>query len=137
MIRIRGVTSAAKLADVVALEARCLPCDTPYPLAGASWWLAEEDGVPVGFAGAKLWPLDGHVYLARAGVVPSARGRGVQKRLIRARVAWAKKLGARGCYTYTIDNPASANALISCGFRMFEPLYRWGGSTAVYWLRAA
>lgn len=136
-ITIRKVRSRPKLEAVAALEARCFPDDSRYSLAGASWWLATgPGGEALGFAGAKLWALDGHCYLARAGVVGAARGQGLQKRFIRARVAWAKKQGALGCYTYTIANPASANSLISCGFRAFEPLYRWGGNSAVYWLKS-
>lgn len=136
MMRVRRAKSVAALAAVADLEARCFPDDERYSLEGSTWWLAELDGVPVGFGGAKRWELDGHVYLARAGVLPKARGRGLQKRLIRARTAWAKKAGARGVYTYTIANPASANSLISCGFRAFEPLYRWGGNAAAYWLKS-
>lgn len=121
---------------VSELEARCFPDDARYPLAGASWWLATgPDGTASGFAGAKLWELDGYVYLARAGVLPGARGQGLQKRFIRARVRWARKQGALGCYTYTIANPASTNSLISCGFRAFEPSYRWGGNNATYWIK--
>lgn len=133
-IRIR-LASSRQLEAVTALDARCFPYDARYPLAGASWWLAEGPDGAVGYAGAKLWELDGHVFLCRAGVVAGARGLGLQKRLIRARVAWAKRLGAKGCYTYTRDNPASANSLISCEFKTFEPLYRWGGNDAVYWYR--
>lgn len=109
-----------------------------YEQDGTEWWIAESTGATpelVGFAGAKLWAPDNMVFLCRAGVAPAARGAGLQKRLIRARVGWARRVGARGCYTYTIDNPASANALIACGFRSYEPSYAWGGRSAQYWIK--
>jgi GNAT superfamily N-acetyltransferase len=135
-VRIRALPEGSpKLETVGALDVRIFPDDDPYPLEGARWWLAEgPGGEALGYAGAKLWSLDGFVYLARAGVVASARGQGLQKRLIKARVSWAKRIGAKGCYTYTIGNPASANSLISKGFRAWEPLYRWGGNNASYWI---
>jgi GNAT superfamily N-acetyltransferase len=122
-----------RLEEAKALDLRLFG-DT-YPQAGAEWWLAERSGALVGFGGAKLWEPDGLVYLCRAGVAPEARGLGLQKRLISARVGWARRIGAKGCMTYTIDNPPSQNNLIACGFRTFTPSYAWGGSRATYWIK--
>jgi GNAT superfamily N-acetyltransferase len=137
LIRIRAIPPGSPRLQLIAeLDRLCFPDDEPYPVEGAQWWLAlGPGGVPLGYAGAKVMPLDRHTYLCRAGVLPQARGRGLQRRLIRTRLAWARKVGAVGCYTYTIANPASANSLISCGFRAFEPKWRWGGNSACYWIR--
>jgi GNAT superfamily N-acetyltransferase len=133
-IRIRRVElDDPRLVEAGDLEARLF--GHRYAQPGAEWWIAEREGQLVGFGGAKLWEPDGRVFLCRAGVAPEARGQGLQKRLIRVRVAWARKVGATGCYTYTIDNPASQNSLIACGFRTFSPSYAWGGSEAIYWFR--
>jgi hypothetical protein len=54
--------------------------------------------------------------------------------MIRKRIAHARSLGWKQLFTETIlDNPASANALINCGFRMFWPAHPWGSPYAVYW----
>lgn len=87
-----------------------------------------------GFAGlapSSRWADTG--YLCRAAVLPDYRGRGLQKRLIRVRIAKARRLGWRWLVTDTRQNPASANSLIDCGFRMFEPSEPWSFSDACYW----
>lgn len=89
-------------------------------LAGATWWLAELEGAPVGYAGIKLIPGEGKAFLCRAGVVEAARGKGLQKRLIRVRTRFAKSQGVLRCYTYVKDsNLASMRSLLSCGFRPY------------------
>jgi len=100
------------------------------------WWLAYEGGRPVGFAGAQIWKPDNCLYLRRAGVLPEARGKGLQRRLIRARLAWGREQGARAAYTYTTSwNLASANNLIHEGFTLWKPEWRWAGADMLYWWR--
>ena len=69
------------------------------------WWLAEalvEDAwTPVGYAGAELTNDGQYMFLSRAGVVPLARGHGLQVRLIRARERWARAHGCSHAWTYT------------------------------------
>jgi GNAT superfamily N-acetyltransferase len=122
-----------RLEEAAALDVRLL--GDRYPQAGAEWWVAERSGVLVGFGGAKLWEPDNMVFLCRAGVAPEARGLGIQKRLIGVRVRWARRIGAKGCYTYTIDNPPSQNSLIAAGFKTFTPSDPWGGPEAIYWIK--
>ena len=65
----------------------------------------------------------------RAGVRPDARGQGLQRRLIRARVAYAKREGFPEVWTYTSNyNVASSNNLIREGFTLWAP-GSWGGSS--------
>jgi GNAT superfamily N-acetyltransferase len=99
-------------------------------LDGAFWdhekdeafWVAMCGEQIVAYAAARASRyFPGEAYLSRAGVVPEFRGHGLQKRLIRARLAWARRAGLKAAYTYTLRNPASANSLIACGFRSFYP----------------
>ncbi len=120
------------------LQGEVLPHDEPRPIAGDDWWIAYKDGLPVGFASMKAIPVgDGETgaYLSRSGVLSKARGRGIQKRLIRARVHYAKKQGLTFIVTDTTDNPASANSLIAEGFKMYHPERRWAFPTSNYWFK--
>lgn len=119
-----------------ALQELCLPYDKPVDTNFGCWWIASKDGVDIGFAGLTRtvsWVDCG--YLCRAGVVPNARGQGLQKKFIRARIRQAKALGWKWLVTDTRFNPASANSLISCGFKMFQPTKPWGCKDTLYWRR--
>jgi GNAT superfamily N-acetyltransferase len=118
------------------LQNKCLPFDTPYDTNFGSWWIATENGVDIGFAGlvrTVSWIDCG--YLCRAGVVPTARGQGLQKQFIRVRLRQAKALGWQWVVTDTTDNPASANSLIATGFKLFQPTKPWGFKNTLYWRR--
>jgi GNAT superfamily N-acetyltransferase len=130
-VDIRKQSSQDKLSR---LQKVCLPYDQPIDTNFGSWWIATENGVDIGFAGlvrTVSWTDCG--YLCRAGVIPDARGQGLQKKLINVRVRQAKALGWNWVVTDTRLNPASANSLISCGFKMFEPSKPWGCKDTLYW----
>ena len=75
-------------------------------------------------------------YMCLAGVLPAYRGQGLQKRLIKARVKKARRLGWTYLLTETIlDNSHSQANLIDCGFRPYNPAKPWGDPSAVYWRR--
>ena len=68
------------------LQLEILPLDVPASTTDGWWWVVFKDGQPVGFAGlyqASSWSDAG--YLCRSGVLPLARGQGLQKRLLRVR----------------------------------------------------
>ena len=117
------------------LQKKILPEDIPYKPDRGHWWIAyAEDGKPVAFAGivrSTRWTDTG--YLCRAGVMYGFTGHGIQKRLIRVRLAQARKLGWNWCITDTTDNPASSNSLIACGFKMYTPANPWSFKNASYW----
>jgi len=117
------------------LQRKILPADTPYLTDRGHWWIAyAECGKPVAFAGlvrSTRWTDTG--YLCRAGVLDGFTGHGLQKRLIKVRLAQAKKLNWNWCITDTTDNPASSNSLISCGFRVYTPGSPWSFKNAIYW----
>lgn len=116
------------------LQKKCLPNDKPYDTTSGYWWIATKNGVDIGFAGlvhSSRW--SDCCNLIRAGVVPDMRGQGLQKKFIRVRIRQAKALKMNWIVTSTFDNPASANSLISCGFKMFNPSKPWMTKHTSYW----
>jgi GNAT superfamily N-acetyltransferase len=121
-------------ARLLALQKICLPYDQSYDTNFGCWWIAVKDDCDIGFAGlirTVSWTDCG--YLCRSGVVPASRGQGLQKKFIRARIKQAKKLGWKWLVSDTTDNPASANSLIACGFKIFQPTKPWGFKNTIYW----
>lgn len=116
------------------LQVVCFPAESDRrQLEDSYWWLATDGKRPVGFAGLKP-EGSGFAFLCLAGVVPTARGRRIHDRLIRARVVFARRLGLNRLITYTrTDNPASTNGLIKAGFRSYVPAYSWAGPNVCYW----
>ena len=110
---------------------------TPEPEYGEGWWwLVYSGSTPVGFAGmgpSARWERTG--YFNRAGVTYLFQGKGIQKRLIKTRMAWARKIGYTHVVSDTRENPASANSLIKCGFKIYEPKYPWAFKESLYWIR--
>lgn len=137
MIAIRAVDATVpKIAALLRyLQLATLENDEPFDAPGSHWWIAYDGDVPVAFAGLILsssWFDCG--YLCRAGVIRSHRGIGLQKRLIRVRERKARALGWNYIITDTAAwNAASANSLISCGYRVFIPTKAWGLATSIYW----
>jgi len=100
-----------------------------------TWFIAEYNGKIAGFAGLQVEEEGGRLYgyLARAGVKPDFRGKGIQRELILARDVQAKRQGADTCITYTASwNIPSANNLIACGYRLYSPSKRYGIRNALY-----
>lgn len=122
------------LATLAFLHSACLPSDEYPDFSNGWWWIAyDEHGTPVAFAGlypSVRWSKTG--YLCRAGVVEAARGKGIQKKLIKVRIRYAKKIGYDWLVSDTRRNPASSNALIACGFRLYEPKMPWGFRNSLY-----
>jgi len=127
------------LAEVIRrLDEKCFPDKDVHrePFGTTWWWIARDktNGSPVGYAGLRyLTKPDDCAYFCRAGVIASHRGQGLQKRLIRARVAYARRQGWSGVLTYTsADNYPSANSLVSQGFRLYSPSFAWSGREMLY-----
>jgi GNAT superfamily N-acetyltransferase len=121
--------------ELSVLQKKCLPYDTPYNTKTGYWWIVYDSfNVPCAFAGLVCSSRFTNVgYLCRAGVLPSHRGQGIQKRLIRARIRQARALGWDWLITDTYQNPASANSLIATGFKIYEPSQPWGAGETLYW----
>ena len=101
----------------------------------AYWIVTDDDGEVVAYASVRALRVESGdpewsatAFLSRAGVHPSARRKGLQKRLIRARVSWARRNGFKRVVTYTAwGNVPSLRALVRCGFLPYLPSYHWAG----------
>lgn len=126
--------------DTIAnLHAMAFPDSSMIPLDGThTFWLAMQDGKPVGFCSAIFYDWKGCVFLSRAAVMQSAAKNGLQRRMIRTRVAWAHTLvGCDRVVTYCAPrNYPSLVNLLRCGFRLYEPkdegIEPWGVAGAHY-----
>ena len=131
------LTTAAR-AEIHRLDRILFSSDHEIKADDCWWWTVEDRGETIAFAG--LRPCQepsnaGLAYLIRAGVRRTHRGRGLQCELIRARVRMARRHGIHELVTYVMAyNVASANNLISCGFKLYRPAkpQDWGGKTALY-----
>lgn len=134
---VREVDGTVEHEVILSLAKIILPCDDPPNPYSGYWWLAYYGDVAVGFAGldhAKT--TDGAMFLCLAGVVKEHRRHGLQRRLIRARINKARRLGKGRLVTYTLlNNPGSSNNLIACGFRLYRPAYRFPYGDVCYWAR--
>jgi GNAT superfamily N-acetyltransferase len=127
MIQIERVDGLLHHADLQDMQAECFPQDRPWATEEGDWWIAFEDReFPVGFAcltaGAKTEDVG---YLALAGVMPEARGLGLQRKLIKVREKRARELGRKRLLTYTCHNPQSTMNLIRCGFHIYKSPTDW------------
>lgn len=118
------------------LHKMCFPYDASFKPTVGWWWLVWKNGEVVGFAGMHRSTQWGDtMYLVRAGILPAHRGRGLQQRLIKARLKAARDLEANWVVTDTRLNPPSANNLINAGFRMFLPSRPWAFQDSCYWVK--
>jgi GNAT superfamily N-acetyltransferase len=133
--RVRRVDADDYADELRAMHDVAFADDTPKPtLEGATWWIAFYEDVPAGFAALK--PSIGEPgagYLYRCGVLKEHRGNSLQRRLIQARVNWARLQGMTALRTDTTDNPRSSNNLIHAGFRVFTPSAPWAFANSIYW----
>lgn len=95
------------------------------------WWVVYWGKMPVAYCGMDIsWTSS---YLCRAGVLKAARGKGLQKRLIRVRERMARKLGFKRMTTYTHKtNKYSLANLTSLGYKKFKPTKPWGDPPSQY-----
>jgi GNAT superfamily N-acetyltransferase len=115
-----------------ALDRTCFPGDDLYGKQGAEWWVGYDDAVVGCFAGLKNV---GHStgFLCRAGVLKEARGKGLHRRLIRIRETRARETGLEWMITYVAPyNLKSANNLIACGYKLYNPQNPYGVTGALY-----
>ena len=119
------------------LQSICFGNDPKQEIEDTEWWIAYYKNMPVAFGGIKASSQYKQVgYLCRCGVIPEHRGYGLQKRLIRVRVNYARKTGWGWVVTDTTDNIPSSNNLISCGFRLYSPSNPWSFKNALYWIKS-
>jgi N-acetylglutamate synthase-like GNAT family acetyltransferase len=120
---------------LLRLQKEILPSDRVCDTKEGHWWIVyTETNKAVGFAGLKQSNQFGDcAFFHRSGVSLEHTGNGLQKRLIKARIRKAKSMGFNWVVSDTTTNPASANSLIHCGFKMYEPSKPWGWEHTCYW----
>ena len=119
-----------------SLQRRILPSDEALDPGKGFWWIVFDGAEPVAFAALRSvpsWSRTG--YMARCGVLPAYRGRGIQRSLLTVREKMARRLGMVRIISTTYNNPASANNLIARGYRTYEPIQRWGAKETIYWVK--
>lgn len=128
-IRIHHVDGMLHQADLYDMQAVCFPNDKPHYVGEGDWFMAIEDyDFPVGFSCLTAGSIDKKFagYLALGGVLPEARGLGLQRRMIKAREKLAIEQGRNRLYSYTYSNPASTMNLIRSGFHIYRSPSDWG-----------
>lgn len=137
--RIREVdTDDEDVADTIAeLHQLTFVHNEPLPdLEEGHWWLATCAGKAVAFAGVvPSTYVRGAGYFTRVGVVNGHRGKGLQRRLMRALEARSWRNGWDRVVSDTTDNIPSANNFIRCGYEIFAPQYPWSFPAAIYWMK--
>ncbi len=110
---------------VRALHGELFPgTDFESPAQGNVYWLVyDEHGGAVAFASARAHTKEpGAAFLSRSGVVAGARGHGLQRRLIRARCAWARAQHFSRAVTYVhVTNIPSLRSLVQEHFVPYWP----------------
>lgn len=130
--------SAAVCRAAAALQAACGVQGGKVPRRGSRVWAVyARDGVMLGYATAIMYGRT--AWLRYCVVDRAARGGGIQRRLLRARLRWARARRATCVRTYTsYDNWPSYRNLVAAGFRVTrgypDPAASGGGW--VYWRRA-
>jgi ribosomal protein S18 acetylase RimI-like enzyme len=123
--------------SIRVLDARLFPgCSNEFRSA-THWWGVFKGSKLVGYAGLRAAEGDNYVYLCRAGVAVEHRGKGIQKRMIEARLRKGREMGREWAITYTVvSNLASINNLIAKKFRAYHPQTAWAGrKDVIYWRR--
>jgi GNAT superfamily N-acetyltransferase len=137
MLTIREVFGPEHEFHLLRLQKDTFPADPKIACIEGYWWIAYDDGKPVGFsclADVPSWESTG--YLSRVGVLPSHRGQGLARRLMRVCEQKAKKLGWARMISTTYCNPPSANNFIALRYRTYEPQSRWGAPDTIYWVKS-
>lgn len=110
------------------------PAETHGDYSDGFWWIAYFGQDPVAFIGVIQSILDTDMgYFSRVGVLKEHRGNALQRRLMRAMEAKARRQGWRQIVTDTHDNHHSANNILAAGYRMYAPRYPWSFANALYW----
>ena len=121
---------------ILRMQQETFPNDEKVSADEGFWWFAYDGKTVVGFCGmthVESWPYTG--YISRVGVLPSHRGKGLQRRLMRACERKARDLGWGRLISSTYNNPPSTNNFILLGYKAYEPTIRWGADGTNYWIK--
>lgn len=127
VFKIRRVRCPKNSETLSELDKKIFPDCSGFAEPRSAWWLVyNEDGKAIGFAGVSILHAE-RAFLCRCGLLPEARGYGLQKRLIRLRESYCRKRDIKTIVTYVSrDNVRSANNLIKEGYLIYMPKAEWG-----------
>jgi GNAT superfamily N-acetyltransferase len=118
------------------MQLETMPYDPVVDPAEGYWWLVRAGSQPVAFLG--MTPVEDCPkwgYVARVGVLPEFRGKGIQKHLMRVAERRARAIGLTRLISTTLNNPPSANSFIACGYKTYTPEGPWGYTGTLYWFK--
>jgi GNAT superfamily N-acetyltransferase len=136
IVRIDPINNAVLADKIKAIHLECLPDDDVLEPDEGQWWGVYYGADLVGFCAMRIssrWGDTG--YLWRSAVLKAHRGRGLQRRMIAVREKLARRFGWMYMISDTNDNPTSANNLIACGYKMYNPSWPYGADTTCYWVK--
>ena len=117
---------------VRALHTLCLPGDEWHE--STAMWALWDGPTAVGFCSVYALSKENGVFMARSGLFSSARGHGLQVRMLRARERWARGAGHEFAVTYTsYDNHPSIVNLLRCGYQFYDPENPWAGDVHYFY----
>lgn len=117
---------------VRALHTLCLPGDAWHE--ATAMWALWDGPTAIGFCTVHSLSNENGVFMARSGIFESARGHGLQVRMLRARERWAREAGREFAVTYTAyENHPSIVNLLRCGYQFYEPAEAWAGEVHYFY----
>lgn len=137
MIKIIRLTNRECLDEVIAIHQEVFPSSIKFNKNDLIWVAIDlqKNNKIVAYATARVLAKQRSLKIALCGVTDKYKGQGLQVRLIKARVAYAKKENLGSVITNTVANPTSENNLIKCKFKLYRPIKFWAGSGSNYWYR--
>lgn len=96
-----------------------------------NWVLCDDDNI-VGFTSLKVFD-ETICFLSRTGILPKARKQGFHKKAIKLREKFARRHNFKYVVTYvSTDNSPSFVNLITSGYDIYTPEWKWVGSEFIY-----
>lgn len=139
ILEVDGVEYQDEINRFNSMAPEIFPVLKPHHFTDGHWWLVRCGDEVVAFAGiVPFAPCENIWYFKRCFVLPDHRGRGggLQLRLMAARIAKARQIGARQIISECAgSNTYSASNFRKAGFEMTEPEQRWGSPGSVYWVK--
>lgn len=131
-MNVRKVAVAHNRRLLTALHTLVFPADhCPRWRADGVAWIVHDGEDPVAFLYAE--PASECWYFSRVGVMPAARGKGLQGELMARLEAWARREKVPSLISTTYQNPASANNFVRRQWMTYIPAFPWGSPDTIYW----
>lgn len=114
------------------LNKEIFPSDDCDLTPNTKFWLLYKERNAIGFCSVR--PISRSIlFLSRAGLQWDHRGHGLHRRMIKARIKYARQNNYKCIITYTIySNTRSARNLIKEGFELYDPEWEYAGKHCLY-----